>query len=153
MGALAADHHQPVAAHRAHPLAVLHRNAPLPFLHDHDDGDSQDRHQDEDEQLQHAALNVVLTTFVGMAAMMPPKMMIEMPLPMPSWVMIWPNHMAIIVPVVSETRITNGLERKAGEAELRQDGPGLAGALGQQRRLAESLQQRRAGWSASWCTG
>ena len=32
---------------------------------------------------------------------MPPKMMIETPLPIPSWVMICPSHMASIVPAVS----------------------------------------------------
>ena len=36
-----------------------------------------------------------------MPATMPPKMMIETPLPMPSSVMIWPSHMASIVPAVS----------------------------------------------------
>ena len=44
--------------------------------------------------------------FGGIEATIPPKMMIETPLPMPSSVMICPNQMANMVPAVSEARIT-----------------------------------------------
>ncbi len=45
--------------------------------------------------------------FCGIAATMPPKMMIEIPFPIPSSVMIWPSHIASMVPAVMEAMITN----------------------------------------------
>ena len=50
VGALSANHHHAVAAHRTHPLAVLNRNATLPLLHPHDQDDGRNRDEDEDDE-------------------------------------------------------------------------------------------------------
>ena len=144
MRALAADHHQPVAAHRAHPLAVLHRNAPLPFLHDHDDRDGQDRDQDEDEQLQDAALDRRVDDVRGHgrddAAEDDDRDTVADALLGDDLAQPHGDHRA-------------GGQRDQDRRRSRADklpkpnfdrtGPAWLRALGQQRRLAESLQQRQ----------
>ena len=141
--ALATDDHQPVATHSPDTLAILHRDAALPFLDDHDHRHGQHRHDGKDQELDKATLDAVFRTLAGMPAMMPPKMIIETPLPIPSSVMIWPNHMAIIVPAVKRQDDARSLP---ADTVLKPNsvttGPGLGRiGRGQQRSLAKSLQR------------
>ena len=99
----------------ANPLGVVNRDAPLPFIdqHDPDDGDQRDDSKDDDPD------DVVATPSrrsradrreLGRLATMPPKMMIETPLPIPISVINSPIQTSNIVPAVIESRIGESTE-------------------------------------------
>ena len=93
-----------------HPLGVLHRDAALPF----GDVDDERHHEHGDDAHEHPVAGVQgeqLLQAAGSRDTMLAKIMSEMPLPMPRWVISSPSHMTRAVPTV---RVRTTRKKRSG---------------------------------------
>ena len=91
-----------------HPLGELHRDAPLAELDPHDGDQDADGSSDQQAEHEPAPLSRRMRVVAVRAARTTTeaKMIIDMPLPMPRWLISSPIHISSAVPATSGEMIT-----------------------------------------------
>ena len=134
-----------------HAFRVLDRDPPLALL----DEDDRDDHRQGDERHHHdedlvGVVPPLAGSRSGCAEAIEAKIISEIPLPIPRWVISSPSHISRVQPAVRQITIRKTLAKVSVADDA---GAGLVAEGAEEEDVAERLARRRGRRSGSACTG